>query len=52
MPPAATPKEVVEEEDPVEMVPEQEAPVVHEVILADGEPEMLQPHLYHTFMRD
>jgi hypothetical protein len=28
------------EEEPVEMVPEQDAPVLHEVILADVEPEM------------
>jgi hypothetical protein len=34
------------------MVPEQEAPVAHEVILVDAEPEMLQPHLYHALMRD
>jgi hypothetical protein len=37
--PAAVPKEIIEEEAPVEMVPEQEAPVAHEVILADAEPE-------------
>jgi hypothetical protein len=36
----------------MEMVPKQEAPVVHEVILVDVELEMLQPHLYHTLMRD
>jgi hypothetical protein len=29
------------EEDPVEIVLEQEAPVAHEVILANAEPEML-----------
>jgi hypothetical protein len=40
------------EEGPVEMVPEQEAPVAHEVILANAEPEMPQPCLYHTLMRD
>jgi hypothetical protein len=39
------------EEDPVEMVLKQEAPVVHEVILADAEPEMPQPCLYHMLMR-
>jgi hypothetical protein len=33
------PEEIVEEEAPVEMVLTQEAPVVHEVILADAEPE-------------
>jgi hypothetical protein len=26
--------------------------VAHEIILVDAEPEMLQPHLYHTLMRD
>jgi hypothetical protein len=38
-PPAAAPDEIIEEEALVEMVPEQEAPVAHEVILADAEPE-------------
>jgi chromosome segregation ATPase len=37
--PAAVPKEIVEEEAPMEMVPEQETPVVHEVILVDAEPK-------------
>jgi hypothetical protein len=37
--PAAMPEEIVEEEAPVEMVPEQEAPMAHEVILADAEHE-------------
>jgi hypothetical protein len=32
----AAPEEIVEEEAPVEMVTEQEAPVAHEVILADA----------------
>jgi hypothetical protein len=49
---SSAPKEIVVEEDPIEMVPEQEAHVVHEVILANAEPEMLQPYLYHTLMRD
>jgi hypothetical protein len=35
-----------------EMVSEQEAPVVHEVILADAEPEPPQPHLFNMIMRD
>jgi hypothetical protein len=39
-PAAAAPEEIVMEEDPVEMVTEQEAPVVHEVILAIVEPEL------------
>jgi hypothetical protein len=51
-PVAVAPEEVIEKEDPIEMVPEQEAPMVHEVILADAEHELLQPHLYHMLMRD
>jgi hypothetical protein len=51
-PPAAAPKEIVEEEDPAEMAPEKEAPMAHEVILADPEHESQQPHLYCMFMRD
>jgi hypothetical protein len=50
-PPATTPKEI-DDEGPMEMVPEQEAPVPHEVFLADVEPEMPQLHLYHALMRD
>jgi peptidoglycan hydrolase CwlO-like protein len=50
-PPAATPEEV-NDEGPMEMIPEQEAPVPHKVILADAEPEMPQLCLYHTLMRD
>jgi hypothetical protein len=34
------------------MVPEQEAPVPHEVILADAEPKMPHLCLYHALMRD
>jgi hypothetical protein len=49
---AAAPEEIIEEVDPVEIVPEQEAPMAHEVILADAEPELPQPRLYHTLMRD
>jgi hypothetical protein len=51
MPPAAAPKEI-DDEGPMEMIPEQEAPVPHEVILADAEPEMLQLHLCHALMTD
>jgi hypothetical protein len=50
--PATAPEEVVEEEEPIEMVLEQEAPMAHEVILADAEPEMPHPRLYHEIMRD
>jgi hypothetical protein len=46
------PEEIIEEDAPVEMVPEQEAPVVHEVILVDTEPEPPQPHLFNMIMRD
>jgi hypothetical protein len=51
-PPAAVPEEVVEEEAPVEMVLEQEVPVVHEVILVDVELEPSQPRLFNMIMRD
>jgi hypothetical protein len=50
-PPDASPKEI-DDEGPVEMIPEQEALVPHEVILADAEPEMSQTRLYHALMRD
>jgi hypothetical protein len=40
VPPIAAPEVIIiEEGDPMEMVPEQEAPKTHEVILADAEPE-------------
>jgi hypothetical protein len=48
-PPAAAPKAIVEEEAPMEMVPKQEAPEVHEVVLADAEPEL---RLFNMIMRD
>jgi hypothetical protein len=51
MAPAATPEEI-DNEGPVEMIPEQEALVPHEVILADDELKMLQFCLYHALMRD
>jgi hypothetical protein len=37
---------------PMEVIPEQEAPMPHEVVLADAEPEMPQLRLYHALMRD
>jgi hypothetical protein len=43
---------VVEEEDPVEMVSKQQGLVAHEVILADVEPELLQPCFYNFLLRD
>jgi hypothetical protein len=53
VPPAAAPEVIViEEEDPVEMVPEQEPPVAHDVILADALFEPPQPHLFNVIMRD
>jgi hypothetical protein len=36
----------------VEVIPEQEALVQHEVILADAEPEMPRLCLYHALMMD
>jgi hypothetical protein len=51
-PPAAALEEIVEEEAPMEMVPEQEAPVAHEVILVDAESEPPQPRLFNMIMRD
>jgi hypothetical protein len=51
VPPAASPEEI-DDEGLVEMVPEQEAPVTQEVILANTKPEMPQPRLYHAPMRD
>jgi hypothetical protein len=37
--PATVAEEIVEEEALMEMVPEQDAPVAHEVLLADAEPK-------------
>jgi hypothetical protein len=34
------------------MILEQEDPLPHEVIFADAETEVPQPHLYHALMRD
>jgi hypothetical protein len=48
----ATASEEADDEGPVEMIPEQEAPVLHEVILAYAEPMMPQLRLYHALMRD
>jgi hypothetical protein len=50
-PPTTTPEEI-NDEGPIEMVPEQEAPMAHEVILANVELEIPQFRLYHTLMRD
>jgi hypothetical protein len=51
VPPTAAPEEI-DEEGPVEVIHEQEAPVPHEVVLADVELMMPQLHLYHALMRD
>jgi hypothetical protein len=44
--------EEIDEEGLVETIPEQEAPMPHEVILADAELDLPQLRLYHAFMRD
>jgi hypothetical protein len=51
-PAAATEVVAVNEEDPMEMVPEQEASEAHEVVLADAEPELSQPRLFNMIMQD
>jgi hypothetical protein len=51
-PAAATEVIAINEEDPMEMVPEQEAPEAHDVILADAELELSQPCLFNMIMRD
>jgi hypothetical protein len=50
-PPATAPKEI-DEEGHVEVIPEQEAPVPHDVVPADAEPVMPHLRLYHALMRD
>jgi hypothetical protein len=51
--PPATALEDINDEGPVEMIPEQEALVPHEVILVDANmPEVPQLRLYHALMRD
>jgi hypothetical protein len=50
-PPAAAPEEI-DDECPMEMIPEQETLVSHEVILVDASPKMPQLYLYHALMRD
>jgi hypothetical protein len=49
--PAAVAEEIIEQEAPVEMVPDQEALVAHEVILTGAEPEPPQPRLFNMIMR-
>jgi hypothetical protein len=50
-PPAVVPEEA-DEEGSVEVIPEQEASMPHEVVLADAEPEVPQLCLYHALLRD
>jgi hypothetical protein len=51
VPPATAPKEI-DTEGPMEMIPDEEALVPHEVILANAEPEIPQLLLHHPLMRD
>jgi hypothetical protein len=54
-PPSAPPAPVpgkINEEGPMEVIPEQETPMLQEVIMADAEPEVPQLRLYHALMRD
>jgi hypothetical protein len=54
-PPPVPPTPVLEEineEGPVEAIPEHKAPMRHEIIVVDAEPEMPQLHLYHALLRD
>jgi hypothetical protein len=51
VPLAAVPEEI-NEEDPVEAIPEQEVPMLHEVVMAEAEPEIPQLRLYCALMRD
>jgi hypothetical protein len=44
--------EEIDVEGPVEAIPQHEALMPHEVILADAEPKMPQLRLYHALMRD
>jgi hypothetical protein len=51
VPPAAVPEEI-NEEGPMEAIPEQEVLMLHEVVMAEPEPEIPQLHLYRALMRD
>jgi hypothetical protein len=50
-PPAALPEEI-DDECPVEVIPVEQAPVPHEVVVADVEPEIAELRLYHAVRRD
>jgi hypothetical protein len=51
VPPGTEPEEI-NEECPMEAIPEKESLMLHEVILVDAEPEVPQLRLYHALMRD
>jgi hypothetical protein len=44
--------EEINEEGPMEVIPEQEVPMPHKVIMAEAEPEIPQLRLYRALMRD
>jgi hypothetical protein len=50
--PPAPAHEEIDEEGPMEAIPEQEVPMPHEVVLADAEPKVPQLRLYDALMRD
>jgi hypothetical protein len=50
--PPATVHEEINEEGPMEAIPEQGVPMPHEVIMAEAEPEIPQLRLYRALMRD
>jgi hypothetical protein len=50
-PPAVMPEEI-DEEGPVEAIPGQEALMLHEVVMAEAEPEEPLLRLYHALLRD
>jgi hypothetical protein len=51
MPPSVVPEEI-NEEGPMEAIPEQEDPVPHKVTTTEAESKTPQLHLYHALMRD
>jgi hypothetical protein len=51
VPPAAV-REEINEEGPMEAIPEQEVLMLHEVVMAEAEPEIPQLRLYRALMRD
>jgi hypothetical protein len=51
VPPATMPEEI-DEEGLVKVIPGQEAPMTHEVIMSEAEPKEPPLRLYHALMRD